>query len=69
MKVYSVYRVHYQTSKIEFVGKVMERRKEERHNNPADMLRYAEKLYGKSFDSKLVVSSGTSPPWHSFGDA
>lgn len=69
MKVYSVYRVSYRTSKIDLIGKVVERRKGERHSNAADILRYAEKLYGKSSDSKLVVSSGSTPQWHSFWDA
>ena len=69
MKVYSVYRVHYRTSILDFLGKLVERRKGERHNNTADMLRYAEKVYGKSSDSKLVVSSGSSPLWHSIVDA
>ena len=68
-KVYSVYRVHYRTSKIVYIGKVVERRKGERYSNYNDMKRYAEKLYGKSSDSKLVIGSGSSPPWHSFGDA
>jgi len=69
MKVYSVYRVDYRTSKTDFLGKLVERRKGERHSNHADMLRYAEKVYGKSSDSKLVVRSETSPLWHSIGDA
>jgi hypothetical protein len=69
MKVYSVYRVHYRTSKIDFIGKVVERRMEERDSNFNDLKRYAEQLYGKSSDSKIVISSGSAPPWHSFGDA
>ncbi len=69
MKVYSVYRFHYRTSRIDFLGKLVERRKGERHSNLDDMKRYAEKVYGKSTDSKLVVSSGSSPPWHSIVDA
>lgn len=69
MKVYTVYRVHYRTSKIEFVGKVVERRKGERHSNTSDMLRLAEKLYGNSSASRLVISSGSFPPWLSIGDA
>jgi hypothetical protein len=69
MKVYSVYRVHYRTSVLDFLGKLVERRMGERDNNVADMLRYAEKVYGTSSDSKLVVSTGSSPIGHFFGDA
>lgn len=68
MKVYSVYRVYFRTNKIDFVGKVVERRKGERHSNTADMLQLAEKLYGKSSESKIVITSGSSPPWSSLGD-
>ena len=69
MKVYSVYRFHYRTSKIDFLGKLVERRKGERYSNLDDMTRYAEKVYGKSSYSKLVVSSGSAPLWHSIVDA
>jgi len=40
----------------EAVGKVVERRKGERDNNAADMLRYAQKLYGMpSSDSQIII--------------
>ena len=68
MKVYSVYRAHYQTSILDFIGKLVERRMGERDNNAADMLRYAEKVYGNSSDSKLVVSSGNSPLCRAYWD-
>lgn len=69
MKVYRVYRVHYQTSKVDYVGMVVERRKGERHNNAEGMKIFAEKLYGKSSDSKIVINTGNAPPWDSFGNA
>jgi len=56
MKVYTVYRVENLTNMKEAVGKVVERRKGERDNNAADMLRYAQKLYGMpSNDSQIII--------------
>ena len=56
MKVYTVYRVENLTNTKEAVGKVVERRKGERDNNAADMLRYAQKLYGMpSNDSQIII--------------
>jgi len=56
MKVYTVYRVENLTNMKEAVGKVVERRKGERDNNAADMLRYAQKLYGMpSSDSQIII--------------
>ena len=70
MKVYTVYRVDSRINKIKLVGKVVERRMGERHNNTADMLKLARKVYGKSsIDSNIVISSGDFPPWQFFGDA
>jgi len=43
MKTYTVYRVDYHTNKQELIGKVMERRREERSNNAAGMLQLAKK--------------------------
>jgi hypothetical protein len=56
MKVYTVYRVENLTNTKEAVGKVVERRKGERDNNAADMLQYAQKLYGMpSSDSQIII--------------
>jgi len=44
MKTYTVYRVDYRTNKQELIGKVMERRREERSNNAADMLQLAKNI-------------------------
>ncbi len=48
MKTYSVYRVDYPTNMTEHLGTVVDRRKGERHNNAADMLRMAQKLFAMS---------------------
>ena len=50
MKTYAVYRLGYWNNKLELMGKVVERRKEERKNNAADMLRWAQKIYAASKD-------------------
>jgi hypothetical protein len=56
MKTYSVYRVNYPTKKTEQIGTVVDRRKGERHNNSADMLRLAQKLYAtSSIDSHIFI--------------
>ena len=65
MKIYRIYRVHDQTSRMEFVGKLVERRKGERFNNAADILRWAEKVFGKPLDARLVANTGNAPPWDS----
>ena len=63
MKVYTVYRVERLTNKTEAVGKVVERRRGERHNNAADMLKLAQKLYEMpSNDSHIfIVKEDYSP--------
>jgi len=48
MKTYTVYRVEYLNNKTVKIGKVLDRRKGERLNNAADMLRMAQKLYATS---------------------
>ena len=45
MKTYSVYRVEYPKNKTVKIGKVLDRRLEERNNNAADMLRLAQMKY------------------------
>ena len=52
MQAYTVYRVNYQTNKIERIGRVLDRRKEERNNNAEDMLRFARLVY-KRWDSAI----------------
>jgi len=61
-KIYTVYRIGYWNNKLESIGKVVERRKEERNNNAADMLRWAKKIYASaSIDSNIfIVNEGSS---------
>jgi hypothetical protein len=57
MKTYTVYRVDYQTNKTEAIGTLVERRRGPRHNNAADLLRLAQKLYAtSSIDSHIFIS-------------
>lgn len=62
MKTYAVYRIGYWNNKLELIGKVVERRKEERNNNAADMLRWAQKIHAaSSIDSSIfIVNEGSS---------
>jgi hypothetical protein len=62
MKSYAVYRIGYWNNKLELIGKVVERRKEERKNNVADMLRWAKKIFAaSSVDSNIfIVKEGSS---------
>lgn len=56
MKTYTVFRVDYPTNKTAPVGTVVDRRKGERHNNVADMLRLAQKLFATSpIDSHIYI--------------
>ena len=48
MKIYTVYRVEYLKNKTLKIGKVLDRRKGERNNNQADMLRLAQIKYATS---------------------
>jgi len=63
MKTYNIYRVDYMSRRTELVGKVEERRREERTNNAADILRVARKIYPtSSLDSHLyILDAGV--PW------
>ena len=57
MKTYTVYRVDYLTNKTEPIGTVVDRRKRDRNNNTADMLRLAQKLFAtSSIDSHIYIS-------------
>jgi len=57
MKTYTVYRVDYLTNKTEPIGSVVDRRKRDRNNNTADMLRLAQKLFAtSSIDSHIYIS-------------
>lgn len=51
MVAYSVYRVDYLANKTERIGRLWERRREERNNNAADMLRLAQKVYIHSYSA------------------
>ena len=56
MKTYTVYRVEYPTNKTERIGTVVDRRKGERNNNAADMLRLAQIRYANSsMDSHIFI--------------
>ena len=61
MKTYTVYRVDYRTNKKILIGRLMERRREERINNAADMLRLAKKTYAtSSIDTNIfIVNEGS----------
>lgn len=61
-KIYTVYRIGYWNNKLELIGKMVERRKEERNNNAADMLRWAQNIYASSsIDSSIfIVNEGPS---------
>jgi len=57
MKTYTVYRVDYLTNKTEPIGTVVDRRRRDRNNNAADMLRLAQKLFVmSSIDSHIYIS-------------
>jgi hypothetical protein len=68
MKTYTVYRIDYPTNKTEPIGTVVDRRKGERNNNAADMLRLAQKLFARSsIDSHIyILGAGVifSRPFH-----
>lgn len=57
MKTYIVYRLDYVRLLSEPVGKLMERRRNDRANNTQDLLKLAERLYPPSPpDSHLVIT-------------
>jgi hypothetical protein len=66
MKVYTVYRVANLNNTSEAVGKLVERRRGERHNNTADMLKLAQKVYGKSSigSNIIIIREDYSPRVH-----
>jgi hypothetical protein len=62
MNAYSVYRVDYQANKTERIGRLEDRRKGERINNAADMLRLAQSRYAySSIDSHIFIIRERSP--------
>jgi len=65
LKTYIVYRVDYRTNKQELIGKVMERRREERVIMPQACCNW-QKIYAtSSFDSNIfVINEGF--PWGAF---
>lgn len=70
MKTYTVYRVDHRTNKQELIGKVVERRKDERMNNAAGMLRLAQKIYATSSnDPNIFIINEGSPGGPLFGGA
>jgi hypothetical protein len=69
-KIYTVYRIGYWNNKLELIGKVVERRKEERNNNAADMLRWAQNIYAaSSIDSNIFIVNDGSTGGPIFGGA
>jgi hypothetical protein len=57
MKTYTVYRFDYNRQVSEPVGKVTERRSEDRGKNTDALLRLAQRLYSaSSLDSHLVIT-------------
>lgn len=63
VKAYTVYRFDSRTNVTEPVGRVVERRKGERNDNAADMLRLAQKLYGPPLPgSHLFLRAANSYP-------
>jgi hypothetical protein len=58
VKNYTVYRFNYVRQMREPVGKLMERRSEERGNNIEGLLKLAQRIYTtSSLDSHIVISS------------
>jgi hypothetical protein len=56
MKTYTVYRVNYSTKNTERIGTMVDRRRGERNNNAADLLRLAQKIYTtSSIDSHIFI--------------
>lgn len=57
VRSYTVYRFDYIRRVREPVGKLMERRREERRNNAEDLLRLAQRLFsGSSLESHVVIT-------------
>ena len=68
MKAYSVYRVEYLKNKTVKIGKMLDRRLEERNNNAADMLRLAQMKYANSLiDSHIFILRESSIQSHILG--
>jgi hypothetical protein len=68
MKTYTVYRLDYPTNKTEPIGTVVDRRKGERNNNAADMLRLAQMKYANSLiDSHIFILRESSIQSHILG--
>jgi hypothetical protein len=55
LKVYTVYRIENRNNTSQAVGKLVERRMGERDNNAADMLKLAQKVYGKSSIGSHII--------------
>lgn len=55
MQIYTVYRIDFLEKKKVPIGTLVERRKKERGNNKANILRLAQKLYADSSIDKLHI--------------
>lgn len=68
MKTYTVYRVDSRTNCKVLLGKMVERRREERNSNLADMFRLALRVYRKlSIDSNILIINEGVPGGFLFG--
>ena len=68
MKTYTVYRVDSRTNRKVLLGKMVERRREERGSNLADMFRLALRVYRKSsIDSNILIIDEGIPGGFLFG--
>jgi len=56
MNTYTVYRIDYENTKRVPIGKLVERRKEERKNNEEEILCRAQQLYAYSPIDKLFIT-------------
>ena len=64
MKTYTVYRVFYPTNNTEHIGTVVDRRKGERKNNAAAMLRLAQNLFAtSSINSHIYILPSDAIHW------
>ncbi len=54
-KIFTVYRMNYEHSTKEPIGKIVERRKSSRHNNHIGLLQLARKQFSSSTDEALRI--------------
>jgi len=54
-KIFTVYRVNYEQSTKEPIGKIVERRKSSRHNNQIGLLQLARQRFSSTTDEALHI--------------